>query len=459
MQNNPAVSDLQERVNVALGYLQMIRKLLMDTAKNAVNPDKIAILAPALFGNTKKMQREASITRQQTLNFTSADEQNLLRQIEIAANQARVTAGLVRSRPWSVMHAGIFEEPLSDLLAKGDSWGVWITLSMAFLHACVYYMPTPTLHHLCRDLDVSLTYGGLVFAISDVGEIISSFVYTFWTNKNYKHPLLFSACCGVLGCSLTSLGLELPVAGFPVYLTGRFLIGAASARTICRRYIADCVPLAQRTVASLGMVVASSMGMGIGSLISVPVMRMGNIYMKRVTIEVQPGRTSHPSYSHFCVFIVGHCVMHPLPLCIYRSIVVLSSFVDLHSPFILLALAASFFGCRSQSALWAGSEASPGCSLCSPASFSSRTPTLYTSRTRRILIWRLPFWPLCMATSPWSPPPPLRRPGTPPCCGCRCRPGRPSEWTATSTIGMRMWRRRACRPSQGGRRFRSVCCG
>jgi hypothetical protein len=26
-----------------------------------------------------------------------------------------------------------------------------------------------------RDLDVSLTYGGLVFAISDVGEIISSF--------------------------------------------------------------------------------------------------------------------------------------------------------------------------------------------------------------------------------------------------------------------------------------------
>lgn len=33
MQNNPAVSDLQERVNVALGYLQMIRKMLIEVAR------------------------------------------------------------------------------------------------------------------------------------------------------------------------------------------------------------------------------------------------------------------------------------------------------------------------------------------------------------------------------------------------------------------------------------------
>mmetsp|Transcript_36285 Transcript_36285/g.91638 ORF Transcript_36285/g.91638 Transcript_36285/m.91638 type:complete len:802 (+) Transcript_36285:270-2675(+) len=287
MQNNPAVSDLQERVNVALGYLQMIRKMLIEVARDAPDPDCVSVTAPRLFATSRRLEREASVTRQQTLNFTSVDEQHLLRQIEIAANQARVSACMVRSRPWSVAQAGIFEEPLGELLAKGDTAGICITLSMAFLHACVYYVPTPTLHHLCKDLNISLTYGGLVFAISDIGEIIASFGYTFWTNNNYKHPLLFSACCGVLGCSLTSLGLELPFGGVFVYLTGRFLIGAASARTICRRYVADCIPVAQRTFASIGMVVASSMGMGIGSLISVPIERMGNVPLHH-NIVIEP---------------------------------------------------------------------------------------------------------------------------------------------------------------------------
>lgn len=35
MQNDPAVADIQERTQVALGYLQMIRKIVSDEAQQA----------------------------------------------------------------------------------------------------------------------------------------------------------------------------------------------------------------------------------------------------------------------------------------------------------------------------------------------------------------------------------------------------------------------------------------
>lgn len=51
----------------------------------------------------------------------------------------------------SVIHyqAGIFEEPPGDLSAHGNKTGLWISLAMSFLHGCVYFMPTPSLHHTC----------------------------------------------------------------------------------------------------------------------------------------------------------------------------------------------------------------------------------------------------------------------------------------------------------------------
>eukprot|EP00191_Tetraselmis_sp_GSL018_P010299 CAMPEP_0177603610 /NCGR_PEP_ID=MMETSP0419_2-20121207/15613_1 /TAXON_ID=582737 /ORGANISM="Tetraselmis sp., Strain GSL018" /LENGTH=815 /DNA_ID=CAMNT_0019097411 /DNA_START=392 /DNA_END=2840 /DNA_ORIENTATION=+ len=286
MQNDPAVTDIQERTNVALGYLQMIRKQLLAKAhEEGVDRNKVSVAIPPLFPSGRYTEKQASLTRQQTIGHTSSDEQNILRQIEIAANHARVTARLVRSRPWSVAQAGIFEEPPGDASAVGNEAGLWITLAMSFLHACMYYLPTPTLSHLCKTLDVDLALGGLVFAIADVGEIIASFVYTFWTNTNYRRPLIFSACTGVLGCLLTSLAFLLPAGGFTFMLAGRFLIGAASARTICRRYIADCIPIATRTKASLGIVVASSAGMAVGSLVSVPIMHLGEVYAINVDLE------------------------------------------------------------------------------------------------------------------------------------------------------------------------------
>mmetsp|Transcript_1927 Transcript_1927/g.5666 ORF Transcript_1927/g.5666 Transcript_1927/m.5666 type:complete len:605 (-) Transcript_1927:467-2281(-) len=267
-----------------------MRKILSEKAQDAQahssDPTKISVQMPPLFAsNSRRSARQAQLTRQQTITHTSEEEREIMRQIEIAANHARVTSRLVRSKPFSVAQAGIFEEPPGDVSAHGDFAGVCLTLAMSFLHAAVYYMPTPGLHNLCDELHVDLNYGGLVFVVADVGEIFASFGYTFWTNSNYRDPLLVSACSGVLGCILCSTAFLVPVEfGFAVILVGRLLIGVASARTICRRYIADCISLSNRTRASIGMVVASSTGMAVGFLVSVPIVEFGGEFLHSIDI-------------------------------------------------------------------------------------------------------------------------------------------------------------------------------
>ena len=61
------------------------------------------------------------------------------------------------------------------MAASGDRAGLYITLMMAFLHAAVYFLPTPDMHNLCRGLGVDLSLSALIFAVADIGEVLASF--------------------------------------------------------------------------------------------------------------------------------------------------------------------------------------------------------------------------------------------------------------------------------------------
>ena len=92
--------------------------------------------------------------------------------------------------------------------------------------------------------------------------MLSALVYSSWTNKEFKLPLITS---GVL-LSFSNLLYASAYAQHSVAfaMVGRGLTGLGGPRGINRRYIADTTPLDQRTAMSAAFVGGSALGMSVG---------------------------------------------------------------------------------------------------------------------------------------------------------------------------------------------------
>ena len=141
-----------------------------------------------------------------------------------------------------------------------------LNLGSSMLYMCNYYIVAPTSASYAKRLGGKASLASLIIGMTPVAALVSTVLFSWWTNHSYKHALIFASACSVLGNLLYSLGL--PFDSIALVMIGRLLTGFGSARSINRRYICDTFPRSERTAASAAFVTASALGMAAGPAIA-----------------------------------------------------------------------------------------------------------------------------------------------------------------------------------------------
>eukprot|EP00611_Tribonema_gayanum_P025678 TRINITY_DN5919_c0_g1_i2.p1 TRINITY_DN5919_c0_g1~~TRINITY_DN5919_c0_g1_i2.p1 ORF type:complete len:863 (-),score=287.56 TRINITY_DN5919_c0_g1_i2:526-3114(-) len=143
-----------------------------------------------------------------------------------------------------------------------DPWSAYINLATTFLYLTNYYIVGPTGVQYSEALGGNPADSGLIIGMTPIAACISCGVYSYWTNTSFKGPLLACAVLLILGNIM--YGLALSYDAFWMVLVGRLLIGLGGARGVNRRYIADTVPMEDRTFFSASFVAVGALGMAFG---------------------------------------------------------------------------------------------------------------------------------------------------------------------------------------------------
>ena len=140
------------------------------------------------------------------------------------------------------------ETLVSKFLLKTSSIGLILNLFTTFLYMANQYILAPTSGSYSNALGMSEYLNGLILGLAPAAALISSLLYSSWSNYSFKSPLLCGVFFGFLGNLLYAVALQF---NSPQLLfAGRLISGFGGTRVISRRYIADHVSLSDRTNAS-----------------------------------------------------------------------------------------------------------------------------------------------------------------------------------------------------------------
>jgi len=145
---------------------------------------------------------------------------------------------------------------------KLDPWSAYLNLTSTFLYMTNYYIVGPTSTQYAKALGSDAAFSGIIIGMTPIAACLSCAVYSYWTNKSFKRPLLLCNVLLIAGNMLYGLALEFDALWMA--LLGRVLIGLGGARGINRRYIADTVPFQSRTFFSSAFVAVGAVGMAFG---------------------------------------------------------------------------------------------------------------------------------------------------------------------------------------------------
>ncbi|GAB4814007.1 hypothetical protein N2152v2_001053 [Parachlorella kessleri] len=192
----------------------------------------------------------------------------LLGQLREARDRAERDAALVHPMPWVERLAGMYEPPPPDELATATTMGLVVNNLSTLLYMTNYTAVIPPVEELCVRVGVSTAMAGYIVGASDAAAIFASVGVSYWTNFSFKRPLLFSGAACLVGNLLYCLSYQWQSLG--LLLLARLFNGIGSARSANRRYTADYVGKARRTMASAAFVGCSNMGQALGPFLSLP---------------------------------------------------------------------------------------------------------------------------------------------------------------------------------------------
>lgn len=147
-----------------------------------------------------------------------------------------------------------------------SSFGLAIHLFLTFLYLANQYVVAPTSGEYARLLGMTPAMSGVIIGLCPAAALVSSLLYSMWTNYSFTNPTLVCIGCGITGNLIYGAALQCNSSYF--IIIGRLLTGFGGPRVISRRYIADHVPASHRLVASSQFVTAGAMGLACGPLIS-----------------------------------------------------------------------------------------------------------------------------------------------------------------------------------------------
>ena len=103
---------------------------------------------------------------------------------------------------------------------------------------------------------------GLLIGMTPWAGLISAFVYSYWSNRSFREPLICSGIFLTIGSFLYANALKFD--SLTMAMIGRFLTGLGAPCGLNVRFIADTVKKANRTAISAILVTVSAMGMSLG---------------------------------------------------------------------------------------------------------------------------------------------------------------------------------------------------
>ena len=157
---------------------------------------------------------------------------------------------------------------------KTSKAGLFLNLLVTFLFMANAYIVGPTSGEYAMQLGESKSNGALIIGLSPVAALLSTIMYSYWTNFAFKTPLVVSVAVSVVGNLL--YGAALQCESGTILFCGRLLCGLGAPRVIARRYIADHVAKKHITLASSHFITAGALGLAFGPLVS-SVVTLANI--------------------------------------------------------------------------------------------------------------------------------------------------------------------------------------
>ncbi|KDO26892.1 hypothetical protein SPRG_07606 [Saprolegnia parasitica CBS 223.65] len=279
--HDEGISAIIATIRVALKDLQSLQ------ADLGLLPSPLAAPTPSYKSSSTtlvKMERSISET-EPILNKISVARQRLhqsTRYAKAIAAQSLIFDSDLSEDEEEVVYTAFKAQKPSEISR-------WLNMMSTFLYMTNYYIVAPTAGDYAELLGGSAALSGIVVGMTPVASMVSAVVYSWWANKSFKSPLLFSTGCLIVGNLLYALALTYN--SFTMVLLGRVLNGLGGARSINRRYIADNYSREERTIGSALFVTYSALGMSAGpataaALDYLPDMK---IFGALVTIVTSPG--------------------------------------------------------------------------------------------------------------------------------------------------------------------------
>ena len=134
-------------------------------------------------------------------------------------------------------------------------------------HLLIIIISEPSSAYYAEALGTSDALSGIMIGLAPWFAMISSVVYSFWTNSNYKQPILFAGMLQFIGNLLYANAYSYQSVG--MCLLGRAITGLGAPRVINRRYVADATPFCLRTAASAAFAMATAIGAAAGPGIAI----------------------------------------------------------------------------------------------------------------------------------------------------------------------------------------------
>lgn len=228
---------------------------------------------------------------------TISEDEPVLAKINMARRRLRQSTQYVKS---VAARALIFDDESSEdedevtyeafkRLKKTSEASRFLNMLNTFLYMTNYYIVAPTSGKYAAALGAEAAMSGVIVGMTPLASLASAVLYSWWANRSYKSPLVFSSWCLVIGNLLYAMALSFD--SIEMAIAGRLLNGFGGARAINRRYIADNYSREERTQASAMFVTASALGMAAGPAMAAALHYVPDFYMGGVlvTTETAPG--------------------------------------------------------------------------------------------------------------------------------------------------------------------------
>ncbi|KAK1741332.1 MFS transporter [Skeletonema marinoi] len=158
-------------------------------------------------------------------------------------------------------------EPQPPSSSSNTSFSLVLNILSCFLYMMNYYIVGPSSVEYANALGAKDAMSGLIIGAMPWAALISAVLFSIWSNKSYRSPLLASGVLLIAGNILYSSAYRQQ--SIVMALCGRFLTGLGGPRSMNRRYIADTTPLAYRTAANAAFGTATALGAAVGPAIAV----------------------------------------------------------------------------------------------------------------------------------------------------------------------------------------------